>query len=145
VIVEAATQVLERRGLAGFNTNAIAERAGVSVGSVYRYFPDKHAILAAAARQAFARQEGSRRKLLLEALIAVVEAVGLVGDRGRPPMGAAQRIDGRIQPTQPCRRARSDALERAARWLEDLVVWRALEPIPLRIPVRVPLNTRRPG
>jgi len=46
-IVQAATQVLEHDGPAGFNTNRIAERAGVSVGSVYQYFSNKHAILAA--------------------------------------------------------------------------------------------------
>ena len=45
VILEAAAQVLENTGQAGFNTNAIAERAGVGVGSIYRYFPDKQAIL----------------------------------------------------------------------------------------------------
>jgi len=45
VILEAAAQVLEARGEPGFNTNAVAERAGVSIGTVYRYFPDKQAIL----------------------------------------------------------------------------------------------------
>lgn len=49
IIVEAAQQVLERNGERGFNTNAIAERAGVSIGSLYQYFPDKHAIFRAMA------------------------------------------------------------------------------------------------
>lgn len=44
VILEAAARVLEARGLSGYNTNAIAERAGVSIGSLYQYFPNKHAI-----------------------------------------------------------------------------------------------------
>lgn len=50
IIVEAAAQVLERRGENGFNTNAIAERAGISIGSLYQYFPNKHAIVAAMSR-----------------------------------------------------------------------------------------------
>jgi AcrR family transcriptional regulator len=50
-VLEAAIQVLERHGEGGFNTNAIAERAGVSVGTLYRYFPDKGAILLALAQR----------------------------------------------------------------------------------------------
>jgi AcrR family transcriptional regulator len=54
VVLEAATQVLEARGESGFNTNAVAERAGVSIGTLYRYFPDKQAILAELARREMA-------------------------------------------------------------------------------------------
>jgi AcrR family transcriptional regulator len=49
-IFTAATQILERSGEAAFNTNRIAERAGVSVGTIYQYFPNKEAILVAMAR-----------------------------------------------------------------------------------------------
>jgi hypothetical protein len=37
--VEAAARVFEERGYAGATTNRIAERAGVSIGSLYQYFP----------------------------------------------------------------------------------------------------------
>src|ERR1700742_738020 len=43
-IIEAAAQVLETEGFEGFNTNAIARRAGVSIGSLYQYFPGKDAL-----------------------------------------------------------------------------------------------------
>jgi len=44
-IVEAAAQILARKGAPGLNTNAVARRAGVSVGSVYEYFSNKHEIV----------------------------------------------------------------------------------------------------
>lgn len=47
VIVEAAARILEQHGREGFSTNAIAERAGVSIGSLYQYFPQKEALIGA--------------------------------------------------------------------------------------------------
>ncbi len=44
-ILEAALQVLAREGVHRFTTTRVAERAGVSVGSVYQYFPNKASIL----------------------------------------------------------------------------------------------------
>jgi AcrR family transcriptional regulator len=55
VLLEAAAQVLERDGLEGFNTNAVARRAGVSIGSLYQYFPGKDALTLA-----LMRREGAR-------------------------------------------------------------------------------------
>jgi AcrR family transcriptional regulator len=46
-ILEAAARIIASQGLAAFNTNAVAERAGVSIGSLYQYFPNKDALMAA--------------------------------------------------------------------------------------------------
>ena len=46
-IFEATIQVLLANGLEGITTIQIADRAGVSVGSLYQYFPNKNALLAA--------------------------------------------------------------------------------------------------
>ncbi len=54
-IVEAAAQVFERVGYASGSTNHIAERAGVSIGSLYQYFPNKDAILVELARRHLAQ------------------------------------------------------------------------------------------
>jgi AcrR family transcriptional regulator len=79
-IVEAAARLIEERGLTGYNTNAVAARAGISIGSLYQYFPDKDAIMIALARRETAAlrsdiydarlDPGSR-----EALIRIIDAV----------------------------------------------------------------------
>jgi len=46
-ILQAAAQVFERHGYAAGTTNRIVERAGVSIGTLYQYFPNKDAILVA--------------------------------------------------------------------------------------------------
>lgn len=47
LVLEAATRVLSSDSLAGFNTNRVAEVAGISVGSLYQYFPNKSSLIAA--------------------------------------------------------------------------------------------------
>jgi len=44
-VLEAATKVLAKEGSQRFTTARVAEKAGVSVGSLYQYFPNKAAIL----------------------------------------------------------------------------------------------------
>jgi AcrR family transcriptional regulator len=44
-ILEGAARVLIREGPAAFSTNRVAEVAGVSVGSLYQYYPNKEAVL----------------------------------------------------------------------------------------------------
>lgn len=50
-IMEGAAQILEADGLAALTTNAVAERAGVSIGTLYQYFADKNALLVAMAKR----------------------------------------------------------------------------------------------
>lgn len=68
-IVEAATHIIERGGLAAFNTNAVAERAGVSIGSLYQYFPNKDALMVALIR----RQQAQQLDNLMRAIRAASE------------------------------------------------------------------------
>jgi AcrR family transcriptional regulator len=66
-IVEAAAHIIATGGLAAFNTNAVAERAGVSIGSLYQYFPNKDALMVALIRHQQTQQ--------LDTLKAAVGAV----------------------------------------------------------------------
>ncbi|MEH6675761.1 TetR/AcrR family transcriptional regulator [Phenylobacterium sp.] len=64
VILEATAQLLERDGLEGFTTNAVAERAGVSIGAIYRYFPNKRALMHALAERESALHGEEMQRLL---------------------------------------------------------------------------------
>src|SRR5271156_1556735 len=46
-ILDAVVRILKREGVQAVTTNRVAEVAGVSIGSVYQYFPDKRAIFVA--------------------------------------------------------------------------------------------------
>ena len=44
-IIDATSELLERVGIDDLNTILIAKEVGISIGSLYHYFPNKHAIL----------------------------------------------------------------------------------------------------
>lgn len=46
-VLEAVQLVVKRHGVQAITTNRIAETAGVSIGSLYQYFPDKRSIFTA--------------------------------------------------------------------------------------------------
>ena len=71
-ILEAAIQVLSREGVQRFTTTRVAERAGVSVGSIYQYFPNKAAILF--------RLQSDEWRQTSDMLCRILE------DRARPPL-----------------------------------------------------------
>lgn len=71
-IIEAAARILEDQGHGGFTTNVVAERAGVSIGTLYQYFPDKDALLGALIARETAR-------LMDEAEMAVMMPSGEQG------------------------------------------------------------------
>jgi AcrR family transcriptional regulator len=56
-IVEAAAHILVKHGYDAFTTNRVAERAGVSIGSLYQYFPHKDALLSELQRRHVAEIE----------------------------------------------------------------------------------------
>lgn len=59
-ILAGAARVFVAEGLEGATTNEIARVAGVSIGSLYQYFPNKHAIAVALMAEHFKEVEGLR-------------------------------------------------------------------------------------
>jgi AcrR family transcriptional regulator len=93
-ILQAAAHILGERGWEGLTTNDVAELAGVSIGSLYQYFPHKLALVEAVRRRHFddvlAVLRGAAdikvpRAHRIEALVD-----GMIGVHGRYP--AAHRV-----------------------------------------------------
>jgi len=59
VILQATTYILRKSGYDAMTTNLIAERAGVNIASLYQYFPNKQAIVAALLRCHVERLRGA--------------------------------------------------------------------------------------
>ena len=77
-ILDAAVQVLAREGAQRFTTARVAERAGVSVGSLYQYFPNKAAILF--------RLQSDEWRQTADLLRSILD------DRTQPPLGRLRRL-----------------------------------------------------
>jgi AcrR family transcriptional regulator len=76
-ILEAAVRVLKREGARRFTTVRVAEEAGVSVGSLYQYFPNKEALLFRLQTDEWTETGGILNEIL--------------GDRRRPPLERLRR------------------------------------------------------
>ncbi|MEA5126267.1 TetR/AcrR family transcriptional regulator [Xanthomonas floridensis] len=64
-IVQAATYILTKVGWDGLTTNAIAERAGVNIASLYQFFPNKQAIIAELQRRHANHTHADLREILM--------------------------------------------------------------------------------
>jgi AcrR family transcriptional regulator len=93
-IVAATARVLVREGYDALSTNRVAREAGVSVGSLYQYFPGKEALVAAVMEQHAARMQESVLAHLSEAgTAASAEEVATAAIRA---MLAAQQAEPRL-------------------------------------------------
>src|SRR6187551_1128701 len=77
-VLKAAVQVLAKEGAARFTMARVAEKAGVSVGSLYQYFPNKAAILF--------RLQSDEWRQTSELLRGILE------DSRRPPLERLRRL-----------------------------------------------------
>lgn len=71
-IIDAAASLLQKNGPKALNTNAVADRAGFSIGSLYQYFPNKEAIV------------GELWRRHAEAMVEIIEAAGEQAKTGAP-------------------------------------------------------------
>jgi AcrR family transcriptional regulator len=78
VILEAAAQVLAQQGAARFTTARVAERAGVSIGSLYQYFPNKAAILFRLQTEEWAQTGDVLRRVLEDAATPPLQRLRLL-------------------------------------------------------------------
>jgi len=90
-LIEATTRILVREGFDKTTTNRIAETAGVSVGSLYQYFPSKEALVVAV-------MERHNRDLMQVVRDALAQVAGLPVEQAVPKLVAAAIKAHRIDP-----------------------------------------------
>jgi AcrR family transcriptional regulator len=132
-LLEAAEALLAEQGLEGATVPAIAERAELSVGAVYRRFPDKDALLRAVYERFFARSLDSNRAALnpdfwgaataAEIVHAIVGGIVLGYAQQRGLLGALFRY-AETHPDPEFRRRAEELNSRSLRALVDLLVAR---------------------
>ncbi|HEY0649002.1 helix-turn-helix domain-containing protein [Phenylobacterium sp.] len=87
-ILSAAAELLGEVGVEQLSTNLVCRRAGMTPPALYRYFPDKYAILSELARRLLDAQA--------EAVFAWVDAGGLEPSHGEDAVAKAERLQQRL-------------------------------------------------
>jgi len=83
-LLDATVACLVERGYAGTSTTEVCRRAGVSQGALFKHYPSKLQLLAAAVHHLFARLIRQYRRSF--------DAVGKVGTSGHDRLGQALRL-----------------------------------------------------
>ncbi len=86
-IIESAALVLEKYGMVGFTTDRVAEEAGLAVGTIYQYFPDKMALM-----RAFTEKWYEDRPAGLDD-VPLPESIDMIADWYRAQPGAAACLE----------------------------------------------------
>lgn len=114
-ILKAAGDILAREGQGGLNTNHVARTAGVSIGSLYQYYPNKQSIVVAlisARRLALlAEMEQAAETAAQDGLQEIVRAMVAVRLRHhflRPDLAAAlERVEAELPADRDLRQQRT--------------------------------------
>jgi AcrR family transcriptional regulator len=118
-IVEAAARILAEDGPRRLTTNRIAERAGVSVGSLYQYFPNRLAIVRALVERELERAERTRPPALADPTRPLAERIRAAVDWHLDVHGAgapfARALDAMLSSAMPADERRRLRGIRAAR------------------------------
>ena len=115
-ILAAAAQILVQDGFEAATTNSIAQRAGVSVGSLYQYFPSKEAVIFALVERHVRKMQRQLEEMIAEYGEAPLEEIVPTYVKA---MLAAHRVEPRLHRVfseQLPKLAGRDAL---MRWSED--------------------------
>jgi AcrR family transcriptional regulator len=103
-MLDAAVKILQRGGLSTITTNRIAETAGVSIGSVYQYFPNKHALFVALHQRHLAQVDGIvRRHLMLSENDSLDHLIGSMIDGMIEAHSVDPELSGLLQTEVPHR------------------------------------------
>ena len=113
-ILAATARVLVKQGFDGLTTNAVAEAAGVSIGSLYQYFPNKEALVAALIERHVEEMNAAMLARARAGRDAADARGGARGDRADDPRARARaRAPSRAHRAGPARRpARAPARAR---------------------------------
>jgi len=138
-IVESIIQATLTIGDPDASVNAIAERAGVGIASLYRYFPSKAAILAEISRRLQRAFLVDLKRVLSQPALTVAQAIEQVCQLAISPPGVTAEIRYALNVIVPMSWSHEnagviyqDAMAELVRWLRD-----KLDPVPPDLEHRV--------